>query len=79
MNCSDLAVSFPALGVIRLSSQSLFGNVDHPTFRRFVELVLEAQEISEIEVTPGQRPHAGLLYCPKWRSLPGYLGESPLS
>jgi len=75
MNCSDLAVSFPALGVIRLSSQSLFGDVDHPTFRRFVDRVLEAQEISEIAVTPGQRPYADLLYCPKRWSLPGVVGR----
>ena len=75
MNCSDLAVSFPALGVIRLSSQSLFGDVDHPTLRRFVERVLEAQEISEIAVTPGQRPYADLLYCPKRWSLPGVVGR----
>lgn len=37
MSCTDLAVSFPARGVIRLSSHALFGDTDSPTCRRFIE------------------------------------------
>ena len=34
MSCTDLAVSFPVRGVIRLSSHTLFGDTYSPTCRR---------------------------------------------
>ena len=69
MSCTDLAVSFPARGVIRLSSHALFGDTDSPTCRRFVELVSQAEEISEVTITAGDRPRAELRYCPKTWTL----------
>src|SRR5271165_1356500 len=65
MSCTDLAVSFPARGVIRLSSHALFGDTDSPTCRRFIELVFQAEEISEVAITAGDSPRAELRYCPK--------------
>src|SRR5271165_580796 len=68
MSCTDLAVSFPARGVIRLSSPTLFGDSDSPTCRRFIELVFQADEISDVTITSGAAPRAELRYCPKtWR------------
>ena len=37
MSRTDLAVSFPPRGGIRLSSHTLFGDTDSPTCRRFIE------------------------------------------
>src|SRR5208337_2790134 len=69
MSCTDLAVSFPARGVIRLSSHALFVDTDSSTCRRFVELVSQAKEISEVTITAGDRPRAELRYCPKTWTL----------
>jgi Cu2+-exporting ATPase len=69
MSCTDLAVSFPARGVIRLSSHTLFGDTDCPTCRRFIERVFQAEEVSDVTITAGDRPHAELRYCPKTRAL----------
>lgn len=57
MSCTDLAVSFPARGVIRLSSHALFGDTDGPTCRRFIEQVFQAEEISDVTITAGDSPH----------------------
>ena len=65
MSCTDLAVSFPARGVIRLSSHTLFGDTDSLTCRRFIEQVFQAEEVSDVTITAGDRPHAELRYCPK--------------
>ena len=69
MSCTDLAVSFPARGVIRLSSHTLFGDTDSPTCRHFIEQVFQAEEVSDVTITAGDRPHAELRYCPKTWTL----------
>ena len=69
MSCTDLAVSFPARGVIRLSSHALFGDTDSPTCRRFLERVFQAEEISDVTITMGDSPRAELRYCPKTWTL----------
>ncbi len=69
MSCTDLAISFPARGVIRLSSHTLFSKTDSPTCRRFIELVFQAEEISEVAITAGDSPRAELRYCPKTWTL----------
>ena len=69
MSCIDLAVSFPARGVIRLSSHALFGDTDSPTCRHFIEQVFQAEEVSDVTITAGDRPHAELRYCPKTWTL----------
>ena len=69
MSCTDLAVSFPARGVIRLSSHALFGDTDSPTCRRFIERVFQAEEVSDATITAGDCPHAELRYCPKTWTL----------
>src|SRR5271170_2612053 len=71
MSCIDLAVSFPARGVIRLSSHALFGDTDSPTCRRFLDRVFQAEEISEVTITMGDSPRADLRYCPKTWKLEG--------
>ena len=58
MSCTDLAVSFPARGVIRLASRDLFGDSESPTCRRFVERVFQAEEISDVTITVGDSPWA---------------------
>ena len=69
MSSIDLAVSFPARGVIRLSSHALFGDTDSPTCRRFIERVFQAEEVSDATITAGDCPHAELRYCPKTWTL----------
>src|SRR5271157_5526360 len=69
MSCTDLVVSFPARGVIRISSHSLFGDTDSPTCRRFIEQVFQAEEVSEIAIRAGDSPRAELRFCPKTWTL----------
>jgi len=69
MSWTDLAVSFPARGVIRLSSHTLFGDTDSPTCRRFIEQVFQAEEISDVTITVGDSPRAELRFCPKTWTL----------
>jgi hypothetical protein len=54
----DLAVTFPSRGVIRLRSRSLFGDADNPNYRRFLERVFQAEEISNVTITGGNTPQA---------------------
>src|SRR5271165_3512966 len=75
MSCTDLAVSFPARGVIRLSSHALFGDTDSSTCRRFIELVFQAEEISEVTITAGDSPCAELRYCPKTWTLQSVVNQ----
>src|SRR5262245_49258843 len=65
MSFPDLAVSFPARGVIRLSSRSLFSDPDSPTCRDFLERVLPADEVADVTVTGGDLSRVELRYCPK--------------
>jgi Cu2+-exporting ATPase len=73
MCSADLAVSFPASGVIRLSSPALFGDPDAPSCRRFLERVFQAEEISEITISAGDSPSAELRFCPKTWTLPSVV------
>ncbi len=69
MSPSDLSVEFPSPGVIRLKSRSLFGRVDDPTCRRFLERVSQAEEVSGVTISGSPEPLAELRYCPKSHSL----------
>jgi heavy metal translocating P-type ATPase len=60
----DLSVSFPSRGVIRIQSRSLFGDVEAPDCRRFVERVSHAPEIVEITIGRRPAPHADLRFRP---------------
>ena len=62
MSDSDLTVAFPAPGVIRLSSQVLFGDTDSPTCRLFLERVSRAEEISDVTIMKGDFPFVELRY-----------------
>jgi Cu2+-exporting ATPase len=75
MSSLDLDVSFPARGVIRLSSRALFGDADSPSCRRFLDRVLQAPEISEVTIRPGEVPSAELRYCPRSWTLHGVVGR----
>ena len=44
-------------------------NTDSPTCRRFIEQVFQAEEVSDVTITAGDRPHAELRYCPKTWTL----------
>ena len=68
MSRTDLAVSFPARGIIRLSSHALFGDIDSPTCRRFIEH-FQAEEICDVTITAGDSPRAELRFCPKTWTL----------
>ena len=65
----DLAVSFPAQGVIRLQSRGLFQDPDGPDCRRFLDRVFQAEEITDVVLKTGDSPFAELRYCPKRFSL----------
>src|SRR5689334_10617828 len=65
MAVADLTVTFPARGVIRLQSRSLFGDAEKPTCRRFVERVLQAGEITGVTIQGGSLPRAELRFCPR--------------
>lgn len=62
----DLNVSFPAAGVIRLDSRAVFADPDHPTCRRFLERVFQAEEVSNVTIRDAG---AELRFCPKTHSL----------
>ena len=80
MSCTDLVVSFPARGVIRLSSHALFGDTNSPTCLCFVELVSQAEEISDVTITAGDRPHAVFFFCsPSTWTFRASSTESPRS
>ncbi len=69
MSNFDLSVSFPAQGIIRLQSRSLFEDADNPTCRTFLERVFQTPEISGVTITGGSLPQAELRYCPKTSTL----------
>ena len=64
MSTRDIAVSFPDSGTIRLESQFLFADPDHPTCRRLLERVFQAQVITRITIAPNSA-WAELSYCPR--------------
>jgi heavy metal translocating P-type ATPase len=70
MSPLDISVSFPSPGVIRLRSDSLFGDAESPTCRRFVERAFLSNVISSIAITGGAAPRADILYCPRTFALP---------
>jgi heavy metal translocating P-type ATPase len=73
MSPLDIAVSFPSAGVIRLRSRSLFGDLEHPTCRRFLERIFQVEEISNVTITGGDAPQAELYYCSQKFSLRGVV------
>jgi Cu2+-exporting ATPase len=73
MSSLDIAVSFPAAGVIRVRSDSLFGDADSPVCRQFLERAFLCEAISSIAITDGEAPCAELGYCPQTFSLPDVL------
>ena len=73
MNPVDISVSFPSPGVIRLLSESLFGDADSPTCRQFIDRVFRSQVISSVAITEGEVAQADLRYCPRTQRLPEIL------
>jgi len=69
MSAPDISVSFPSAGMIRVRSRSLFGDTEAPACQRFVERVLQADDLSSVTITAGDEPRADLCYCPKTISL----------
>jgi len=68
MNASDLYVSFPVPGVILLRSRALFGDAESPVCRLLLERISQAEEISSVVVTPGEKAQAALHFLTsKWR------------
>jgi hypothetical protein len=65
MSALDIFVSFPAAGVIRLWSRSLFGDAESPACRRFLERVFQSVEISSVTIKGGDEPLADLHFCPR--------------
>jgi Cu2+-exporting ATPase len=65
MSAADPVVSFPARGVIRLQSRSLFADPAGPDCRRFVERVLRVPEITGVAIRGGYSPRAELRFCPR--------------
>lgn len=65
----DLAVTFPSPGLIRLESRALFADANHPTCRRFLERVFQANEITNVTIKSGDAPSAELRYCPQSSTL----------
>jgi Cu2+-exporting ATPase len=69
MSFADLAVSFPARGVIRVSSRSLFGDTNSPICRHFLDRVLQVEEVADVTISRGGSPHAEIRFCPKTWTL----------
>ena len=69
MSALDISVLFPSPGVIRLQSRTLFGDVEGPECRRFLERVFQAEEISDVTIMGGDAPQAELRYCSRSFSL----------
>lgn len=65
MSAVDLTLSFPSDGLIRLRSRSLFGDVEGPTCRRFLDRIFQASEIAGVTVRGGRSPHADFRFCPE--------------
>ncbi len=70
---SDLCVSFPAPGTIRLQSRALFEDADHPNCQRFLERVFQAEEVRDVTIRGGSTAHAELRYCPNTFALQDVL------
>ena len=70
MSPPDISVSFPSAGVIRLRSDSLFGDAESPACRRFIERAFLSKVISSVAITGGDAPRADLRYCPRTFALP---------
>jgi Cu2+-exporting ATPase len=66
---AEPAVSFPAPGVIRIQSTSLFQDADHPDCRQFLERVFQADEIANVAIRPGQASRADVFYRPEASTL----------
>jgi heavy metal translocating P-type ATPase len=75
MSAHDIAVSFPAAGLIRVQSRSLFGDAESATCRHFLERVIQAEEISNVTITDGHEPQADLHFCPRTFSLRQVVGR----
>lgn len=73
MSPLNLSVSYPAPGVIRVWSQSLFGDPEDPACRDFIERAFESKVISSVEIAGGDRPRADLRYCSRTLGLPYVL------
>jgi heavy metal translocating P-type ATPase len=69
MSNLDLAITFPSRGVIRMRSRSLFGDADSTVYRRFLERVFLAREISNVAISAGAEPQAELHFCPETSRL----------
>jgi cation transport ATPase len=69
MAAVDLSVTFPRPGVIRLQSQSFFGDVESPGCLRFLDRVFQADEITAVTIRGGRAPHADLRFCTKTSRL----------
>jgi len=68
MNVGDVSVSFPAPGVILLQSRALFGDAQSPICRLLLERISQAEEISKVVVTPGEKAQAALHFlASKWK------------
>jgi Cu2+-exporting ATPase len=75
MTTLDISISFPAAGVIRLRSDSLFGDADSPICRRLIERVFRSQVICSVAVTGGKSARADLHYCPLTLALEDVAGR----
>ena len=66
----SVSVSFPSAGVIRLRSDSLFGDAESPACRRFIERVFQSEAIASVTIMGGDAPRADLRYCSRTFALP---------
>jgi heavy metal translocating P-type ATPase len=69
MSAHDIAISFPAAGLIRIRSRSLFADAASATCQLFVARMKQVKEISNVTITHGHNPQADLHFCPKTHSL----------
>jgi Cu2+-exporting ATPase len=73
MSPLDVSVSFPSAGVIRLRSDSLFGDPEGPACRRLIERIFLSKVISSVAITAGEEPRADLCHCPRTFALPDVI------
>ena len=75
MKSRGISVSFPSAGLIRVRSDCVFGDVDSPACRRFIERAFQCEAISSISILDGDGPRADLAYCPRRYTLADVVGQ----
>ena len=75
MSMTDIVVTFPRPGTIRIQSRSLFADPAQPNCQNFLEHVFQARQISSLVISGGDSPQVDLAYNPREARLEVVVSE----